>query len=339
MKYTKNITVGYDADGKRIRKRFYADTKADLEKKIRAFWIEKEKVKNPSAVTLKSYADTWLETYKAGKSPGTYSFYKIIVKKLNYFGSKELRHVTRSDCQGLINKNWEHPHSAKQIRLVLNQVFNCAIDDGIISVNPARNLELPKIQPSERKSLSESELEAVRKAVLPDNEKLFVQLLLVFGLRPGEALALQRRNFNFGSMELTIDHSVAHGDNNPVYKETKTGTTRVIPIPEQLRKPLKAYLRKHKTLFLFCMEDGSMLSKSALATMRRHIQAATGVDDLYTFRHHRATELYYLYQKGVISTKKAAYLMGHSEEIFLKIYSHIDDQKEQTEKLYEGLVI
>ena len=54
----------------------------------------------------------------------------------------------------------------------------------------------------------------------------------------------------------------------------------------------------------------------------------------YDFRHWRATLWYYLCQQGVISTKQAAALLGHSEIIFLKTYSHIDDTKENLGGIY-----
>ena len=40
------------------------------------------------------------------------------------------------------------------------------------------------------------------------------------------------------------------------------------------------------------------------------------------------------FRDGVISTKKASQLMGHSEEVFLKTYCHIDDSKEDISRLY-----
>ena len=52
--------------------------------------------------------------------------------------------------------------------------------------------------------------------------------------------------------------------------------------------------------------------------------------NFYTFRHNRATELYYL--QGV-STKKKAEYMGHSELMFIKTYSHLDDSREAEELL------
>lgn len=62
---------------------------------------------------------------------------------------------------------------------------------------------------------------------------------------------------------------------------------------------------------------------------------------LYSFRHTYATTT--LYYKGVvaghISTKKAAQIMGHSEQIFLSRYTHISDAHENPDYLISGQVV
>ena len=100
------------------------------------------------------------------------------------------------------------------------------------------------------------------------------------------------------------------------------------------------------------MADGSYMTKTAYRTLCNRILNAINLKlggsdrvnllngfTMYTFRHNRATELYYLCQKGVLSTKKAADLMGHSELIFLQVYSHIDESKENVEEIYRSLVL
>ena len=107
-----------------------------------------------------------------------------------------------------------------------------------------QELELPKRKLKEKRCLTEKELDAVRAADLPDRERMFVNIMLAFGLRPGEALALQRRHFNFSKMILTIDSAITHVDNRAILKGTKTDSVREIPIPRQLLPGLKNIFRK-----------------------------------------------------------------------------------------------
>ena len=138
-------------------------------------------------------------------------------------------------------------------------------------------------------------------------------------------------------------------DNRSVIKETKTGTSRDIPIPEELITPLRNRFRANPGFLLFPKADGALYTKSAYRRLSERILKAIniamgGTDclnlipevTLYSFRHRRATDLYYAAQQGKISTKRAAYLMGHSEAIFLKTYSHIDMTFE-TDEIYSKI--
>ena len=104
---------------------------------------------------------------------------------------------------------------------------------------------------------------------------------------------------------------------------------------------LKAYIRALDGFLLFTKQDGQQHTKSSYVKMSARIMKkwnqALGGDSvmnmlpnvtMYSFRHRKATDLYYLCQRGSISTKYAAELMGHSEEIFIRTYSHIDMEHE-----------
>lgn len=351
-KYKKLVTVGRDSSGKRIRKYFYASSGPDLEKKIREYFIEASKAANPSEIAFGDYAKKWLETYKAGKSPATYAMYERMTGKLSAIDKIRLRDVTVTDCQRIINDAWDHPRTAQLLRLTLKQIFERAIGDGIISVNPARILELPKRQVTEKRALTKKEVTAILATELPDPEWMFVRIMFTFGLRPGEAMALQKRQFDLEKKILTVDAAISHAGGKVTLKGTKTGKIRKIPIPDQLIPSLSDYLARLKTLLLFPMRGGQYMTKSSwrcfcdriFSRINKKLGGDENIDVLngmtmYTFRHNRATEFYYLCQKGTISTKKAAELMGHSEEVFLKVYSHVDEEKEDLSKIFEDLAI
>ena len=48
----------------------------------------------------------------------------------------------------------------------------------------------------------------------------------------------------------------------------------------------------------------------------------------HIFRHNYCTELCYMVPQGLITTKKIAQIFGDTEEMVLKIYSHIVEEKE-----------
>lgn len=353
MKYNKHITIGYKPDGTRIRKWFHSNSKADLEEQIFRFKLEQTKAANPSDVTFGSYSERWMKTYKCNCGKQTREMYENAKKKCVVLDPYEIRKITRSMCQEIINDHWGSPRSAEIIAGLLRQIFKCAVQDGIMPTNPAEALKLPKKKKKEKYLLTEEDMAAARKADLNDSDRLFLDILMVFGLRPGEALALQPTDFDFKAGVLKITKALElPNDNTSRIKDTKTGVSREIPIPEQLIPSLRERIRGNSGFLLFQSRTGGLYTKSAYRRLSERILKAINVAaggnaymnlipevTLLSFRHRRATSLYYLAQKGVISTKQAAALMGHSEEVFIRTYSHIDSKKEDLQSIYQDMVI
>lgn len=342
MKYKKQVYLGYDSQGKQIRKWFYGETKAELKLNIERYKEEARKLKNPSEVTFKDYSAHWFRTYKTNRSQQTQEMYTYALRKCELLDPVPVRKITRSRCQEAVNESWSHPSAAEVLADTLKQIFKAAIADGIILTNPADGLELPKKPQSKFYLLTEEDLDKIAKAPLNPADRLLVTILQVFGLRPAEALALQPTDFDFKNKVLHITKALElANDNQSRIKSTKTEASRDIPIPEELIAPLRDHFRANPGFLLFPKADGRPYTKSAYRRGSERILRAIGIPrmTLYSFRHRRATDLYYLTQVGKISTKKAAYLMGHSEIIFLKTYSHIDESKENVAQIYADLKV
>lgn len=338
MKYRKQISLGYDASGRQVRKWISADSKTELKEKILRYRMELEQVENPSDITFKKYADQWIQTYKAHRAKQTQEMYIYALRKCEELNPVPVKKITKSMCQQVVNESWDHPSTARNIVLTLKQIFKTAAADGIIATNPALSLSLPKKPQSKFYLLTKEDLEKVKNAPLNESDRLLVTILQVFGLRPAEALALQPNDFDWKNGALRITKAVElANDNRGRIKNTKTEVSRDIPIPDEISAQLREQIRAIKSVFLFTKADGGLYTKSAYRRMSERILQAIDVPEatLYSFRHRRATDLYYLTQTTGLSTKKAAYLMGHSEIIFLKTYSHVDEDLE-TQNIYQN---
>ena len=345
-KFKKQIYLGFRPDGSQIRKWVYGKTEADLQRNIQNARIEAGKILNPTGMSFKEFSERWFEIYKAGRSGKTREMYQSALSKCSGLDPYPVAKITRSMCQQIISRSWDHPRTAKIVADTLKQIFRVAMADGMIAMNPAEALSLPKKPKSRFHLLTDAELEAVEKAELSDQDRLFVTILRIFGLRPAEALALQPTDFDWKRGVLRISKSVElTSDNQSRIKETKTGVSREIPIPLSAASNLKKMIRKSSGFLIFQKESGGLYTKSAYRCMSDRILKAINIAlggsrainlipevTLYSFRHRRATELYYLTQSADpgkrISTKKAAELMGHSEIVFLQTYSHIDESRE-----------
>ena len=341
MKYNKQISLGYDVNGKRIRKWIHANSIAELNRKIEQLKIEHQLTPNMSDITFGEYSERWMNAYKSNRSTQTRNMYANALKKCQNLSRFPLKSITKTNCQELINLTWKTPRTAKIVADTLRQIFRTAAADGIILRNPAENLVLPDSQHKQIRLLTSAELDALDRAALDPQDAMFVLILRNFGLRPAEALALQPNDFDKNRKILHITKALELSGSGSSVKSTKTGKSRDIPIPDALIPRLTSYFHTVPGFLLFTKTDGNQHTKSSYTKMSARIlkrwNEALGGNDhmnlldgvtMYSFRHRKATDYYYLCQSGSISTKLAAALLGHSEEIFIRTYSHIDPEHE-----------
>lgn len=349
-KYEEYMTLGTDPDGKRIRKFICADTKPEFDRLRYEARKEFEQVRNPSDITFKSYADKWMEVFKANKALQTKAMYQYAINKCSPFHMKPLREVTASDLQGVVNKHAEHPRSCQQLKLTLKQIYKAAIRDGIIPpFNLAEDLAIPEYHCQERRFISDEEMEKIDQCKFQPLDGLYLSILRYTGMRPAEALALQWSDIDFSKHQIAVQRAFEFEGNTPKVKTTKTGKSRTVPLTDALAEMLK---KEKKKGLLIITRDGSPFTKSMFNRLSdrilSRINTALGGNEkmnvlnglsLYSFRHTFATMLYYnAVIPGYISTKKAAAILGHSEQMFLSRYTHINDAHENLEVLTSGQV-
>jgi len=333
-KYTKMITIGYKPDGTRVRKRFYSNSKTDLEKQIRSATLEPkdfpEVIPSPT-VTFKKYADQWMDIYKVSKEAATKEMYRNVLRKTKDIDSMPMNEIRQSDLQRILRDNSDRPNACAKIRLVFRQIWGCAVEEGICSSDITKRLEVPFTCVKQQRALTDAEKKAISEAKLEPMERMYVSLLYYLGLRPQEALALMPSDFGIGTV--TIQRAVGYNSNNPYIKPTKTRNIRILPVPDALQELLDDYT---PGLYLIHRDNQLMTKhiKSELwLSIKEKIEARLGYKtDIrpYTFRHNYCTTCFY----SGISLKKCQYLMGHSSaQMIMKVYAHLDDSKEPIDRL------
>lgn len=350
-KYNKQRSFGYDKNGKRIIKWFHADSMRDLERQVENYRLQLKFTPNTTNISFKDYAEQWVKAYKGNRSKQTIDMYRFAIRKCEPIYDIPLSKVTKTHCQKVISLCWDTPTSAKNVANTLRQIFNTAIQDGVILRNPALNLDLPKKNKPKFHLLTDKELSALEKAGLNAQDRMFVTIMRTFGLRPGETLALTVRDFDLERKILHITKALElSNDNKSSVKSTKTGVSRDIPIPTHLISILRSYFADLSGFALFVNKYAVYHTKSSYNRMSQRIlkawNIALGGDEninllpgvtMYSFRHRRATELFYLTQGNhpIISILQASELMGHSVNVFLNTYSHINEQNENLQGIYE----
>lgn len=327
-KICKQIVLGHDAGGKQIRKRVYANSQRELERKILQIRTEYAQVRHPSETTFEDYAEKWFKVYKSGRAVKTREMYRTCLNKFGSINPIPIKDVTRTDLQAVINEHKDHPKTCSNMSLTLKQIFKAAIADGITVYNPAEGLALPKYTVREMRFITDEEMEIIKKAELNPFDRLYVEVLRKTGMRPSEALALQWADIDQDKIRVVRSFEYEH--NQPKVKQTKTGRKREVPMPSDLHRMLSD--APHRGIFVFSSEEGTPLRRSDYKDLFERVFSAIGIDGLnfYSFRHTYATQVLYYngVRKGLITTKKAAQIMGHSEKMFIERYTHIDDSKE-----------
>lgn len=333
-KYERYITVAHTEDGKRIRKRIKANTMSEYNSL--AAKVREEEEARLNSCTFGVYSKKWFDVYKANREERTKEYYQSALRKLSRFDHKYLADISRTDIQALITDNWEYPRTCQKLEGTLKQIFKAAIADGLIGKNPVSGIHLPVVTVDERRILTDEEIQIIKEAKLPPKERLFTDIELYLGLRPEETRALSKNSFDLDKGTVSITQAVTFVERKPLLKDTKNNKHRTIPMPDALTASVRAYNADLNGFYLFGGKQFTFPTKDEFKWFSKQIFSSIGIEELtwYSFRHTRGTQLYYLTQMpNGISTKLAAWYMGHSETMLINTYSHIDKNKENFDLL------
>ena len=151
------------------------------------------------------YADYWLSfrTQTGEFSPNTLKTdYKYVKKLKILFPNKNLTDLTPQLIRDALanakkENNKKEPlagTSKNHMYFTLNQILKMALDDDLIPKNPCDKVKPPKKDTLKKKALNKKELNKLFNALESepmDGRIIFIYLMVLLGLRRGEAIALQ----------------------------------------------------------------------------------------------------------------------------------------------------
>ena len=248
-----------DRNGNTVRRSFYSSiSKDDAREQANKYRIKMAigKIEDPR-IGFSDYADHWLETCKedsVSESTYYYTYRNSVENHLKkYFGTYSLVNIRLNDVQKFFNANKSYSGSMLQkLRITLNEIFERATDEGLISRNPCRGLIMPK---SEQILKSKCAYTAEEARKLVDFVKTrqggySIALLLKTGMRRGELLALMWEDVDLENKIIDVRHSLKETNGMITTGAPKTKTSiRQIPIDDETVEILKAVPRviiRHK---------------------------------------------------------------------------------------------
>lgn len=324
-RWQKNITI----NGK--RKTFYssANTEKQAERDITQQLVKYHAEEKKSGL-FKEVAKRWNDKYLQRIS---YINYKKCSKAayervLSHFGKYYVHELNVQIITVFLNELCLMGYSRKTVSLhksILNQIMSSAVYEGFIIHNPVSEVRVKSNLPRTIRELPTTE-----ELKIVDNHytgfDFLPYFLLYTGLRISEALALTDEDFDLNKRLVTINKHVVWDSNNPLieYRTKTINSQRKVVIIDRLFEKLPKFKG-----YLFCNEDGSLLTKGQLRKRWEKYQKTYNVNfTAHQLRHGFATICF----EAGISEKDAQELMGHSDiSLTRAIYTHIrSERKEET---------
>jgi integrase len=147
-------------------------------------------------------------------------------------------------CQAILS-----PETRKDVRNALRAALTCAVEEQIITKNPAAVIRLSSRREPKRKrrSWSVDEARQFLESARRDGDTLYAAyvLVLVLGLRRGELLGLTWELVDFDSAQLYIGEQIQRANRQLIRHRTKTEASEApLPLPDLCVAALK--LRKEQ---------------------------------------------------------------------------------------------
>lgn len=225
------------------------------------------------------------------------------------------------------------PLAAGSARLAvqhLGTMFEAAVDDGLVAVNPVRRAKRPRVDASPAIPFTLPELDRLHDAA-PPWFRVALTLGAACGLRQSEVAGLTVDRLNFLGQQLTVDRQLTVDDRlaradpgRPVFAPPKTERSyRKVPLAPVAVEALAAHLEQHGSGVggLVLHRRGEPLLRQRFSETWRSLRERAEMPGalFHTCRHTYASTLL----SGGVPVAAAAEYLGHSPAEPLKTYAHL----------------
>ena len=159
---------------------------------------------------------------------------------------------------------------------------------------------------------------------------------MLTGCRPSEAIGLQRKHIDYDRKEILIESSLSRSKDpthptRRIRKETKTGSTRILPMNTQLFNLLQFAKNYESAQLIFTTKNGLPFDDKNFCNRQwRKCLKELNIEyrPPYTLRHTFASRCI----EAGVTMPQLAYLMGHKDtRMVMSCYGHMINKPELPE--------
>ena len=254
-----------------------------------------------------------------GLSKKTLELYNLYLDDFFFTVNKKAEDITANDIRVYLYTTQESRNISNRTldsrRTAIHAFFEWAANEGYVNKNPCRSIKNMKYERTQKKPLSEMELERIRLSCQTVREKAMIEFLYSTGARVTEACTVKKEDVDFYKGEVVV-----LGKGNKHRKTYLNARSKLF---------LKQYLelRNDESEYLFVSErkPHEALKKEAVERNIRIIGKRAGLDRPLTphlFRHTLAT---LMLQRGTPITEVQK-ILGHVNINTTMIYAKVSDE-------------
>lgn len=365
--------MGWHPDGRPHRKHLRRKTRKEVvlaQRRLEAHRDRGEYIRSDRDTTLGWWATHWLDEVLplAGRKPKTIDGYRSTLELhvLPHLGRTKLSALSAEVIFNHLSdmkKAGATVHTVASTHRILRSCLSAAVDSDRLAVNQAKKVKVEKPAQMEVEPLTADEAIRILRVVAPRRNGVRWSAALSLGLRQGEALGLRWVDLDLDTNTVVVRRSLRretgrHGcERNDVgeptcgYKQggrcsqrtqgglvartTKTGKSRMVPLP----LGLACLLRAHKAAqaaerlraadfwtdegWVFATELGAPIDPRRDWAEWKQVLAEAGVRDarVHDARHTAAT----LLLANGVDTRTLMDLLGWTEYRTAQRYAHVID--------------
>lgn len=337
--------VGYDQFGKPIRKSVTAKTRNEVVQKLKGLRqrIDEGQPALESNMRVYELFERWYEdVLRHQVAPSAMNNYRSVATHhvLPTLGNKKVTDLTVTDIDRLLSEKTDlglSSSSVRRIRAVLSQCLDQGIRWGAVNRNVASLTRTPKTVRTEGRTLTPDQAKHLINTLKGHRHEALYGLMLVTGIRRGEALGLMWTDLDFTSGVLRIRRQLKREGGALVTSDTKSARSRrSINLPAPMLAGLLAHSERQQeeqcaagrswidSGFMFTSLVGSPIEPRNLHREFKKVceRAELGNWHLHELRHSAAS----LMLAQGIQIQVVSRVLGHASiRMTADVYGHILD--------------